>query len=122
MKKAEGVVSDDLTCAGRTTGQDVFRALLLCLGMIAGCSEVKGQNSAFKLGLAPRGSWELNEGNLRKMTPGKGTRPINRLGSGREGLAAGSIGGEGWVYFWVRVMRGLTRESDTESPQFNPCA
>ena len=97
-----------------------FLLCLLCLGMIAGCSEAKGQNSAFKLGLAPRASCELNEGNLRKTTPGKGTRPINRLGSGREGLAAGSLDGEGWVYFWVRVMRGLTRGSDTESPQFNP--
>ena len=54
MKKAEGVVSDGLKCTGRTAEQDVFLPLLLCLGMIAGCSEAKGQNSAFKLGLAPR--------------------------------------------------------------------
>lgn len=77
---------------------------------------------SFQVGPCTQESWELNEGNLRKTTPGKGTRPINRLGSGREGLAAGSIDGEGWVYFWVRVMRGLTRGSDTESPQFNPPA
>lgn len=70
----------------------------------------------------PRGSWELNEGNLREVTPGKGTGPINRLGSGREGLDAGSIDGEGRVYFWVRVLRGLTRVSDTESLQLNPLA
>lgn len=56
----------------------------------------------------------------RKMTPGKGTGPINRLGSGRERLDAESTGGEGWVYFWVRVLRGLTRGSDTESPQLSP--
>lgn len=39
-----------------------------------------------------------------------------------EGLDAGSIGGEGWVYFWVRVLKGLTRGSDTESPQSIPPA
>lgn len=56
------------------------------------------------------------------MTSGAGTEPINRLGSGREGLDSGSIDGEGPVYFWVRVLRGLTRGSVTESPQLNPPA
>lgn len=39
------------------------------------------------------------KGNFGKRLLGKGTRPINRLGSGREGLAAESIDGEGWVLF-----------------------
>lgn len=48
----------------------------------------------------------MNEGNLRKTTPGKGARPINRLGSGRERLDAGRTGGEGWVYFWALRVEG----------------
>lgn len=55
------------------------------------------------LGPTPRGSWELNERNWREVTSGKGTGPINRLGSGRQELDAGSIDGEGRVYFWVSV-------------------
>lgn len=51
-------------------------------GQIAQGSEAKSQCEALKLGPAPRGSWEFNEGNLRKMAPGKGTGPINRMGCG----------------------------------------
>lgn len=66
------------------------------------------------MGFVFRGSWELNEGNLRKLIFGKGIGFINRLDSGGEGLDIGSIGGEGWVYFWVRVLRGFFKGSDIE--------
>lgn len=46
---------------------------------------------------------------MRKMIPGKGTGPINRLSSSGEGLLAGCIDGQGWVYFWVRMLKGLSR-------------
>lgn len=40
---------------------------------------------------------------MRKMIPGTGTGPINRLSSSGEGLHVGCIDGQGWVYFWVRM-------------------
>lgn len=61
---------------------------------------------------------------MRKMIPGRGTGPINRLSSGGEGLHAGCIDGQGWVYFWVRMLKGLSRGNDAEPPStqsISPC-
>lgn len=46
---------------------------------------------------------------MGKMIPGKGPGPINSLSSSGEGLRAGSTDGQGWVYFWVRMLKGLSR-------------